>query len=568
MKLKPVESRFTFQRGDLLRWIYLGRIALASGILVATIFMWRRVEPEQTLLVTVAFAAAVLLTAFSVWHTQVRDRPPGDGFLYLQVVFDALLVTAVVHLTGGGDSPFAFLYILVISYGALLLPLPGGFLAGALATLLFLADTVWLHAHTFGPETVLQMILFALVAVVTGWIGSRVRKAGLALGEMESALRQLRLDTGDILAHIATGVLTVDGQGRLLYLNPAGEAILGLSSREWDGREVVSAVEAVAPGMGAILRSSVREGKPVARSKAVAQRMGTEVVLGINTTILEREGEAAPSVTAIFQDITHQERLSALNRRNERLEAVAELSASLAHEIKNPLSSIRSAVEQLSRKGLNEEDREVLERLVVGESDRLSRLLSGFLEFSALRMGHSGEVDLVALVRDCMALAAQHPGKGEGVRMEALGMDRPVPVPGDPDLLHRAVFNLILNAVQFAGPSGLVRVEVQGRNECRGDGTGVADPVCLKVSDSGPGVEPDEVSRIFDPFYTRRPGGSGLGLSLVHRAVEAHQGAVLVGRAPQGGAEFSVYLPATSIEGRVMEEESAEGVGSKGVERS
>jgi two-component system, NtrC family, sensor histidine kinase PilS len=544
---QPVEARLTFQRGDLLLWIYLGRMVLVAGVVVAALFLWRRAEPEQTLVVTLAFLGAVVLTAASFWHTQLRNRPPSDAFVYLQVLFDALLVTGVVHVTGGGGSPFAFLYILVISYGALLLPLPGGFLAGFLATLLFLADAVWLHAESVRPETLLQMVLFGVVAVVTGWIGSRVRKAGLALGEMESALRRLRLDTSDILAHIATGILTVDGEGRLLYLNPAGESILGLSSKTWDGREVVSAVEGVAPGMGTVLRTSLREGRPVARSKAVARRKERELVLGISTTILEREGEAEPSVTAIFQDITHQERLSALNTRNERLEAVAELSASLAHEIKNPLASIRSAVEQLSRTGLNVEDREVLERLVVGESDRLSRLLSEFLEFSALKMGHSDQVDLAALARDCLALAAQHPERGERMTMEAVGTDRPVTVPGDPDLLHRAVFNLILNAVQFAGSEGVVRVEVQDRGECRGDGTGVRDPVCLKVSDSGPGVDPDEVPRIFDPFYTRRPGGSGLGLSLVHRAVEAHQGAVLVDRSPQGGAEFSLYLPASSL---------------------
>jgi two-component system sensor histidine kinase PilS (NtrC family) len=548
----PIEARLSFQRGDLLRWIYLGRMALVVGVQVAAIFMWRRAEPEQTLVVTVAFLTSVALTALSFWHTHLRGRHPSDGFVYLQVIFDALLVTAVVHVTGGGSSPFAFLYILVISYGALALPLPGGFLVGILATLLFFADSVWLHADSVRPETLLQMVLFAVVAVVTGWIGSRVRKAGLALGEMESAFRRLRLDTSDILAHIGTGILTVDGEGRLLYLNPAGESILGLSSREWDGREVLSAVERVAAGMVAVLRSTVREGKPVARSKALARRLGAELVLGISTTILEREGEAALSVTAIFQDITHQERLSALNTRNERLEAVAELSASLAHEIKNPLASIRSAVEQLSRRGLNSEDREVLERLVVGESDRLSRLLSEFLEFSALKKGHSGNVDLAALARDCMALAAQHPERSEAVRMEAVGTDRSVPVPGDPDLLHRAVFNLILNAVQFAGPSGMVRVEVQDLSECRGDGTGVRDPVCLKVSDSGPGVDPDEVPRIFDPFYTRRPGGSGLGLSLVHRAVEAHQGAVLVDRAVQGGAEFSLYLPTSPLGDHAM----------------
>jgi signal transduction histidine kinase len=279
-----------------------------------------------------------------------------------------------------------------------------------------------------------------------------------------------------------------------------------------------------------------------------------EIVLGVSTTVLEREDGGTPSVTAIFQDITDQERLSLLHRRNERLEAVAELSASLAHEIKNPLASIRSAVEQLSSKSLNGDDQRLLQRLVVTESDRLSRLLSDFIEFSALRMGSAGELDLTSLARDCITLVSRHPDAREGVRFQEVGMDREVHVPGDRDLLHRAVFNLVLNAAQFAGPAGIVRVEVQSRDECAGSvGTAVQDPVCLKVADSGPGVEPEEMQRIFDPFFTGRPGGSGLGLAVVHRAVEAHHGVVLVDRGRDGGAEFSIYLPST----RAAEREGA-----------
>jgi two-component system sensor histidine kinase PilS (NtrC family) len=548
LRLQQSETRFTIRRGDVLRWIYLGRLVLASGILVAALVVWRQVEPTQTFIATLAFLASFAFTGLSYWYTDGIGRPVTDRVIYLQVIFDALLVTSIVHITGGADSNFVFLYILVISAGALLLPLPGGVLVGVLATLLFLVDAVWLSTGTFRLELFLQLGLFAAVALVTGVLGDRVRRAGLAVGRMESALRQLRLDTSDILANIGTGVMTVDADGRLMYLNPAGESLLGLSFQEWQGREVVQAVETVAPGMGSVLESSLKNSEPVARSKSVAHRGRAETVLGISTTVLDRESGSAPSVTAIFQDITGQERLNILNRRAERLEAVAELSASLAHEIKNPLASIRSAVEQLSGPTLDGGDREVLQRLVVSESERLSRLLSGFIEFSVLRMGRSGLVDLAALARDCVTLVSRHPDMAVGVRILEMGLDREVRVPGDADLLHRAIFNLVLNAAQFAGPAGIVRVQLEDQEECPSEvDPGVEKPVCLRVADSGPGVASEELDRIFDPFYSSRSGGSGLGLAVVHRAVEAHHGAVLVDRGPEGGAEFRLFLPGTPL---------------------
>lgn len=548
LRLQASETRFTIRRGDVLRWIYLGRMILVAGVLVAALLVWRDAEPTQTLVATLLFLLSLAMTAGSFWFTEVKGSEPADAFIYVQVAFDALLVTAVVHITGGAGSTFTFLYVLVIASGALLLPLPGGVLVGVLATILYLADTLLLLPETFNTGFLLQMGLFATVAVVTGLLGDRVRRAGLAVGRMESALRQLQLDTGDILANIGTGIMTVDPEGRLVYLNPAGETLLGLSFEEWRGRKVVETVERVAPGMGAVLETSLAQGRPMARLKSLADPNRGEVVLGISTTVLEREGGGPPSVTAIFQDITVQERLNALNRRTERLEAVAELSASLAHEIKNPLASIRSAVEQLSRSSLAGEDREVLQRLVVSESERLSRLLSGFIEFSALRMGKSGQVDLAAVARDCVTLVSKHPEMGIGVRILEKGLNREVQVPGDADLLHRAVFNLVLNAVQFAGPAGIVRVQLESREECSGTlGTDIRAPVCLRVADSGPGVPPEEVARIFDPFYSGRIGGSGLGLAVVHRAVEAHRGAVFVEEGPEGGAEFKIFLPGLAL---------------------
>lgn len=553
MRPHEAQHRFTLARRDLLRWLYLARMALVTGILLGAILAWSGAEPTQTLVATVLFLASTLLTGASFLTTHLRGLEPGDNFVWVQVLFDVLLVTAVVHVTGGGDSPFAFLYILVISAGALLLPLPGGVLAGILAAILFMADVVALNLEELRPRILLQTGLFTLVAVVTGWLGDRVRRAGLALGRVESALRRLQVDTDRILTKIGTGVLTVDAEGCLLYLNPAGEALLDLDAKNWRGAPVLDAVDRAAPGLASVLVRSLRTKRPVSRFKTLARRNGVEAMLGVSTTVLEGEEGEAPSVTAIFQDITDQERLEALNRQNERLEAVAELGASLAHEIKNPLSSIRSAVEQLARDPLPPSDRQTLERLILAESDRLTRLLSEFLEFSALRLGKTGEVDVVGLVADCLAMVGRHQEIPEGVSFKQEGTPGAVRIPGDVDLLHRAVFNLLLNAAQFAGPGGTVRVEVLAGDGCPSPpGEQIADPVCIRVSDSGPGVPPQDLPRIFDPFFTRRKGGTGLGLAVVHRAVEVHAGLVSVGRSREGGAEFSIFLPGSKA--RIEEE--------------
>jgi two-component system sensor histidine kinase PilS (NtrC family) len=266
--------------------------------------------------------------------------------------------------------------------------------------------------------------------------------------------------------------------------------------------------------------------------------------LGVRTTVLER-AETSPWVTAVFQDITDTKQIEDLMRRAERLQAVAELGASLAHEIKNPLASIRSAVEQIASSRLAERDATVLRALVLKESDRLTRLLSDFMEFSRLELRRWGSVDLCKVTRDAIGLVEQHP---DAVRRACIQIElptEPVVVAGDEDLLHRAIFNLVLNAVQHTGSDGKVTVEL-GRVAKRDMPSSVPleRPVRLVVTDTGPGIAPEAIGRIFDPFFTTRKGGTGLGLALVHRAVEAHQGMILVDGGPQHGAQFTVYLPA------------------------
>lgn len=531
----------------MLRWLYMGRLTLAAGIFTGALGTWTRASAGTTLIATLALLLALAATIGGLWWTEWRGRPAGARFLYIQLVLDLLLVTAVVHITTVGQAPsdFSALYVLVIAAAALLLPLPGGIVIGVLACALYLTDLVVLQPEpslSLTPMGFQQVLLFAVLAVVTAMLGDRVRRTGTALGEMESQLRQLRTDTNEIMELIDTGLLTVDSQGRMIQANRAARVLLGVEETEWRNRPVLEELDRRAPGLGSVVARTIQSQLPVRRHEIRIAAPEGDRYLGLRTTVLSRPDD--PWVTVVVQDVTEFKQVEDLVRRAERLQAVAELGASLAHEIKNPLASIRSSVEQLTGNRLSTEDRDVLKRLVLTESDRLSRLLSDFMEFSRLELRRWRVVDLRDVVTQAIGLVAQHPDADGGARVDYDVPPQPVLVDGDEDLLHRAVFNLLLNAVQHSGGTGEVRIAVGRAPETDLPASvRLEGPARIMVADSGPGIREEDIPHLFDPFFTTREKGNGLGLAMVHRAVEAHGGAILVDGNPGSGACFTVYLP-------------------------
>jgi len=402
----------------LLRWLYIGRLTIAAGIFAAALWAWSGVPADVTLVATLALLLSIGVTAASYWYTDVLGRQPRTAFLYGQVLFDAVLVTAIVHITTVSDTPsdFSPLYVLVIAAGSLTLPLPGGLLIGAVATVLYLADLVWLLPFTPSWAWGLQAGLFALIAAATALLGHRLHRTDKALGQATSELRQLRLDTNDILAAIDTGLVTVDGDGQLTHMNAAAEEMLLLKLEEWHGRPVLDVLDLQARQLGSVIARTGRTGIPVRRHEIRVSRPQGDVVLHVRTTVLEHPDR--PWVTAVIQDVTEQQEIDDLIRRAERLQAVAELGASLAHEIKNPLAAIRSSIEQLAGNRLLDGDRQTLHRLVISESDRLSRLLAEFMEFSRLELRRWRPIDLCAIASEAIGLVAQHPDTGAGTIIE------------------------------------------------------------------------------------------------------------------------------------------------------
>ena len=430
-------------RERVLRVLYVGRLSLAASIFIAAIVVWRAADSTATLLATLAFVSALLFTAGSMWYSEKSMTPPGDRFFYVQVVFDLLLVTTVVHLTqAGAPSQLAPLYILVIAVSALVLPPTGVLLIALLGDVLYFAVTIADQASPFDLPVLVQLGIFGAVALGCGYIGARLREANAGREEMAAELAAFRLREADI----------------------------------------------------------------------------------------ER-----------------------LHTRAERLEAVAEMSASLAHEIKNPLASIRSAAELLAKVPGADDDTRTLTKLVQRESDRLSRLLSEFLDFARTGVTSVRRLDIIEIARHAGALVAAHPDKPEHVTIREVFPSTPLVVVGDDDLLHRAIFNLLLNAVQASPRGGEVRVEAvelahhqlppQAEHFSRG-------AIMLRITDQGRGIPESIKDRLFEPFVTTKSGGSGLGLSIVHRAVEAHHGFVLVdSQDNNGGSRFTMVLPKLGIDG-------------------
>lgn len=551
----PIQEMLDPRR--VLRWVWLGRVVLSCAILVAAVFVWSEAAPSDTLIATLAFAGATLATICSALYGEFERRALGLGFYGVQCAIDLLLVTAVVHITGGWSSQFAALYILVIASAALLLPFRGGLAVAGGACLLYAADVLLLRPGTPYVGISVQIAVFFVVAVGSGYVSSRLRQAGVGREALAAQLVKVQLDAADILRTIRSGIMTVDPQGRLLYANPAASDLLGLDLRSLVGRPVLHTLLGVSPQLATLLEKSSREGVRTTRAEGVIQRDGETLEIGVTTTIANgTRQDGGVTATAIFQDISDSKRIQALHIRAERLQAVAELSASLAHEIRNPLASIRSATEQLARRRArtlaptaDDDDEHILHDLVVREADRLNRLLADFLDFARTRVTRVSRLDLGAIANAAAMIATAHPDRRAGVQVQVrVAPDLP-PVEGDEDLLHRAVFNLVLNAVQAVGPEGHVFIDVDRYRPTGEHGAASAlltgELLTVSVTDDGPGVPPELKDRLFEPFVTGKAGGTGLGLPVVHRAVEAHRGVVLVDSLARG-TRFTMLLPIAS----------------------
>jgi len=460
----------------------------------------------------------------------LRVSKPGARSAVVHVVGDVAIATVLVFLTGGPESPFAFSYLLAVVGAAILLGQRGAVLAATWCALSFLAlsaavSTGALRTPVEAAAIPLGRLIFVcasnvlaqfLTAVLAGFLAGQLSAAGGRLTARERDLRELTRLQQQILVAMPSGLMTCDGSGRVTYLNRAAQQILALE--EWVGRPV----DELIPG----LRTQFT-GRP--RSEVTLNTPSGERTLGL--TVSSLYGPRG-DLLVVFQDLTDLRRTEQELRRADRLAELGAFSAQLAHELRNPLAAMRGSA-QLISEGADEDTRRLI-GILIREADRLSVLVDRFLAFARPPTPVLRPCAIDELVRQTVDLLGTDP--------LASAVDLQV-VPGgawalvDPDQVQQVLLNLFRNALAAAGRGGRVRAYFSQS----------AEQVRVHVWDSGGSIASTDLPRIFEPFFSKRPGGTGLGLSTVHSIVRAHGGQINVTSSPKAGTEFVVQFRAAEV---------------------
>ena len=286
----------------ILRWVYLGRLTMSAAIFIAAVLAWRDADSGLTLIASLLITCALAFTAGSALYSVVYRSTLRPGFLYTQSLFDLAVVTAIVHVTGGGSSQFAALYILVSAAASLLLPFTGGLVIAALGCLLYFADVLLTPGTQLDLAVWLQLGVFAAVALGSGYIAARLRQAGAGTEQLAAELVKVRLQAADILKNIRSGIITVDASGGLVYANPAASQLLGMDLDEHVGTPVIGTIRGASPALARALERAAQDGSRTTRAEGVVTSGERHFPIGLHTTNSEGDEGAAATATAIFQD--------------------------------------------------------------------------------------------------------------------------------------------------------------------------------------------------------------------------------------------------------------------------
>ena len=564
--MKPSLGRVARRRAE---WLLLGRLGLTAVSLAIVVGLEvPGGEASEATRIGLFWTLALAFGATVISGAMIRSLRRLHRFAAFQIAIDVGLVTALVHFSGGHESPFTFLYVLVTVYGALLFERWGALGAASLSAACYAG---LLLMASGSPGVGEQIELGALAAVwgvhvaalysvgaLASVLSRELHRTGQALDQRTEDLFRLRNLHERTVESIMSGLLTTDRGGSITYFNPEAERITGMTAGEVVGRPV----DSVIPGAAELIlepHSCYRE--PSRARMQFRDRSGVERNLGLAGSILWDEDRSEVGRVLIFQDVTQVVAMERQLRQSERSAALGEMSANMAHEIRNPLAAISGCV-QVLRAGVPDgevdPERDRLMQIVVRETDRLSALIQDFLQYARPRSPSCQPIRLDDLVEDVAKLIESALPETVRLRVEP---GSGIHALADPGQLKQVLWNLCLNAVQAMPDGGELRVEVrevageppQGpasihRNGSEGgarEESGASLWAELVVTDTGVGMPFEVQEHIFEPFFTTKKEGSGLGLSTVHRIVESHGGMLQVESEEGRGTTFRICLPWT-----------------------
>lgn len=526
----------------------VSRIVFVTFLLGALIFFQQRYRIYSSPTQPLYYLVFIVYALTGVYWYLLRKVKNLLFLVYLQISGDIILVTVLVHLTGGIDSGFTLLYHLTIISASINLYRRGGYLSASLSSILYGAMLDMQYYNVLGFvrsqnftavqvlfQVFINILSFYIVALLSGYLSERLRATRRELQEKSIDFEDLRALQEHILRSVGSGIMTMDLRSNIASWNPAAEQITGYSHSEikdrWNG---------VFGGSikGIFGHTDLLKERHYRFDGQIVKKDGSTAILGMTASLLKDDANAVRGIILIFQDITKMVEMEERIRRQERLASVGSLAAGIAHEIRNPLASLSGSIQVLQGELDLKGDNKYLMEIVVRETDRLNTIITEFLEYARPKASQQEEVELLPVLDETIMLL-----KNSRDFSERIGITREVNpqirLRGDTQRLRQVFWNFLINSCQAMPNGGDITVSAKSLSPGEDD-----ESWCeIIIADTGVGIAREHLDKIFDPFFTTKTAGTGLGLAIAYRIIEDHGGIIMVDSDPGKGTRVKVMLP-------------------------
>lgn len=472
-------------------------------------------------------------------------------FAYVQFFLDVCIVTALIFLTGGIDSIFAFLYILIIISASIILYRSGGFLTASLSGILYgvLVDLEYygiITPYISGARNLykesdifynifINVVAFYVVAFLSGYLAEQLKRAGERLIEKEIDYEELKILNNDIIQNIQTGVITINSNNRIISINRQAEKITKTTLEEVYLKPIKELMPDILPKIKETEKA--RYVNNVNRwTMEYETNQNEKYILGFSISPLKGARGKTAGKIILFQDITRLAKMEEEVKKSDRLATLGKLAANLAHEIRNPLAAMSGSI-QLLKSEISFEGKNVnLMEIVLQEIDRLNHLITDFLMYAKPIDVKKEKLDITNVIEETITVFKNTP-KGESRIQIVTSFIGDTTMEGDFQQLKQVFWNIFLNSSDAMPEGGMITVTV-GENS-----KDFKDLLVIKITDNGSGIDENIKQMIFDPFFSTKDGGTGLGLSTVKQIVEGHEGVIEIESQKGKGTDILIAFP-------------------------
>jgi two-component system sensor histidine kinase PilS (NtrC family) len=454
-------------------------------------------------------------------------------FAYTQLLLDVIFEIILIYITGGIDSWFSFTLILTVISSSIVLNKRAGYIIATCSGVLYgvLVNVQFYISPPITSEGItdekdylyklfVHIISFYLTAYLSGYLSSRLEKTTQKLEKKDLDLQDLECFNREVVESLPSGLFTTDISGNVLIFNRAADRITGIRK----GSIIGQRIDSVLP----FFKFPFSEG----RKEDIILVEGVQKIIGLGISTLRGIDESTKGFIVIFQDLTQLKRLETEMKQKEKWAAIGELSSNIAHEIRNPLASLKGSIEMLKEDSVSKNYKKRLMEIALNEMERLDRIITDFLTYSRPTPPEFKRFELHSMLDETIELLKNLEQNNISINKKYTGR---LEVSADPQKMRQVFWNLGINSIEAMPEGGELIISTRNMDRA----------VEITFKDFGAGIDKKNIEKIFYPFFTTKEQGTGLGLAIAYRIIEEHNGRINVNSSPGVGTIFEIILPKT-----------------------